>query len=142
MYSLLVFIIVSLSACSRAEPELPKALEVETILLCDGAVQSIIAGESRQEHLSITLTKVDNKVIKAKILDATYTLKKIDTRTPQDKEPIYRQLVIEPERIILRTEVPDVNNVGETVIENSGRYKADRWLGWSEGTCKATAKVF
>lgn len=114
----------------------------KTLLLCEGEATSLVAGLGGKDRKTYEITKTGEKVTKVKSEYRTFTLEKVDVSTKENKGPIYVQLIVEPEKIILRTEVTEDKRMQETVLYNTGKYKDERWVGWSEGQCTTGKKAF
>jgi hypothetical protein len=93
-----------------------------------------------------TITKVGEKIIKvsSKIMNYTseYTLNKVDVSVPGDKGPSYRQLIVENDKLILRTEITVDNRTSDFLLYNTGEYEV-AGLGMSaKGLCSVSKKAF
>lgn len=127
---------LAISGCSQP------ITETETLLVCEGDATSLIAGFGGKERQTFTITKLGEKVTKVKTEHDTYTLEKIDVSTKDNKGPIYKQLIVEPDKLILRAEITEDKRTSETVLFNTGAYKQDQMLGWAEGQCTVAKKAF
>ena len=116
--------------------------ETETLLVCEGKASSIIAGMGGEDRQTFVITKLGDKVIKVKTEYELYTLERLDASTKENKGPIYKQLIVEPEKLILRTEITEDKRKSETILFNTGAFKQDRMFGWSEGQCTVAKKAF
>ena len=131
------FVIFALFGCSQP------ITETETLLVCEGDAQSIIAGLGGKDQQTFTITKLGDKVIKVKAEHQTYTLDKIDVSTKENKGPIYVQLIVESDKLVLRSEITEDKNNRDTVLFNTGKYEQDRGLfGWAKGQCSVGKKAF
>ena len=116
--------------------------ETETLLVCEGDATSIIAGLGGKDRTTFTITKIGDKVTKVKTEHHTYTLDKVDISTKENKGPIYIQLVVESDKLVLRSEITEDKRNSETILFNTGAYKQDRMFGWAEGQCTVSKKAF
>ena len=114
----------------------------ETILVCEGDAVSLIGGLGGKERSTYEITKTGDKVVKVKSEYRTFTPEKVDVRKPENKGPVYVQLIADPDKLTLVTEVTEDKRTYETVIFNTGKYKVNRLFGWSEGQCSAGKKAF
>ena len=143
------FICFSMSGCGPSEKQLKedaarKAKEEtsDTLLVCEGYSSSLVPGMSGKERKTFIITKLGDKVTKVKEEPFTYTLERGEISTSDDKAPIYSQLVIEPDKLILRIENTGSKNTVETVLFNTGAYKQNLPLGSAEGQCAVAKKAF
>mgnify|MGYP001044711291 CR=1 FL=1 len=137
-----LFAVMVLMGCNQSKNDIKIEKEVETLLVCEGVSQSIIAGLGGKQQTTFTLVKVGDKVVKVKTRHYTYTLDKVDVSTANNKGPIYIQLIADGDKIILRNEVTEDKRSLDTVIFNTGAYSQDQTLGWSEGQCTIGKKAF
>lgn len=118
----------------------------ESVLVCNGQVSNF--GKVQSQRMNVVITKTNGQVSKVVVdepMKMTYTLEKVDIGT--NGEHAYKQLIIENERIILRTENP--KNVANgyplafhIIIENTGAYKNDFLFMPASGQCVTRDKVF
>jgi hypothetical protein len=139
----------SMAGCGPSEKQLreeaelkAKEAETETLLVCEGNATSLIAGFGGKVRQTFTITKLGDKVTKVKTEHDTYALEKVDVSTKDNKGPIYIQLIVEPDKLILRTEITEDKRTSETMLFNTGAYKQDQMLGWVEGQCTVAKKAF
>ncbi|MDP2829542.1 MAG: hypothetical protein Q8O37_13150 [Sulfuricellaceae bacterium] len=130
-------VVLTLFGCSQP------VTETETLLVCEGDATSIIAGFGGKDRQTFTITKVGDKVTKVKSEHQMYTLDKVDVSTKENKGPIYIQLIVESDKLVLRGEITEDRNNRDTILFNTGKYKDDRGLfGWVEGQCSVGKKAF
>lgn len=108
-----------------------------TVLVCEGQKSSVVNGFSGADSTTVTITRVGGKVVKAveSAYGYVFTTKKI-----QDKPGVFSQLIVEKDRIILRTE--NEGRVYDIAISNTGAYQRDYPLSVARGQCSARAKMF
>lgn len=133
----LIVIGVVINALSGCSPSI-----TESLLICDGDVTSLISRVGGKEKIMFEITKTDEKITKVRSEYQTYTLEKVDARNKDNKGPVYIQLIVEPEKIILRTEITEDKSTNDTIIFNTGKYKSERFWGWAEGQCSVGKKAF
>jgi hypothetical protein len=135
-----LLILSSLTACGS--PQQPET-ETETMLVCDGVHGSGIYVSGSPHTMTVTITKVGGKVVKAVKDQGVYTTSKVDVRKSDHKGPVYTQLIVESSRIILRTEVTEDNNTNDTVIKNDGAYEFNvNPFVHAVGRCTVREKTF
>lgn len=133
--SVALLILSSLTACGS--PQQPE-IAAETMLVCDGVRDS-----GSPHTMTVTITKVGGKVVKAVDDWGVYTTSKVDARKNNHKEPVYQQLIVESSRIILRTEVTEDNNTNDTIIKNDGAYEFNsNPFVHAVGRCTVREKTF
>jgi hypothetical protein len=132
------FLVFAFFGCSQP------ATETETLLICEGDGTSLIAlpGGNGKDRLTFTIIKIGDKVTKVKSDHGLYTLEKVDASTKEHKGPVYVQLIVEGDKLILRTEVTQDKVTRNTILFNTGKYTQDRVFGWSEGQCSVGKKAF
>lgn len=112
----------------------------ESVLVCKGESKSSLFGDSSHD-MSITLTKENGKLVKAVSSYGTaFTLKK--TAMKKDKSTILHQLIVETDKMILRTEFPEDNEIFDTTVKNTGEYVHDSMIGYTSGRCERSNKLF
>lgn len=139
----------SMSGCGPSDKQLKeeaarKANEEasETLLVCEGYSSSVVPGMSGKERVTFVITKVGGKVTKVKDELLTYTPERAKMSVSGINDPIYSQLIIESDKLVLRMENMASKNTGETVLFNTGTYKHKLSLGNSEGQCTVAEKAF
>lgn len=133
MKSIIASILITTASTSIAAQEI--------VLVCEGRGSSIIRELNAQNTTNIKITKTGGKVIKAVEGDDTFTPKKLTPKDPKLAH-ITRQLIVEPERIILRTENNSEGKVYDTTIENTGAYIQQFRFGETRGQCTARKRAF
>lgn len=136
MKNVLFWLVLSVQGWSSS------AVAAETLLVCEGEAKSIVRGMGGKQRSTYTITKIGGKVTKVKTEHATFTLEKVDISTKDNKGPIYLQLMVEPDRLILRAEITEDKRTSDTVLFNTGAYKQDQTFGWAEGQCSVAQKAF
>lgn len=118
--------------------------DTQTLLVCIGKGSSYFGGMGGGTiRHSYTLTKSGDQVISVKAGDSTvWTLKKTNVKTKDNKGPVYRQLVVEKDRLVLRTEVTEDNRSAVTIINNDGGYYAELALSAVSGHCSVSKRIF
>ena len=139
---ILLFIAMALAGCNQSKTEAKVEKEVETLLVCEGSATSMIAGLGGKQQTTFVITKMGDKIIRVKSQYNTYALDKVDVNTKENRGPVYIQLIVEADKVILRTEITEDKRKMETVIFTTGAYKQDQAFGWSEGQCTVSEKAF
>lgn len=143
------FIGFSMSGCSPSEKRLleeaqrkAKEAETETLLVCEGTYTNVFTSNRSHQQQAFTITKVGDKVTKVKAPEFTYTLEKVNKSTNSNKGPIYAQLIVEPDKLILLVEVTEDKRTDSTTLFNTGAYKQNLISGLAEGQCTVAMKAF
>lgn len=149
LFAAAAFTCLSMSACGQPEnqptnddQQKEQAVETETLLVCEGYTTSLMAGMGGKEQETFIITKTGDRITKVKTQHFTYTLEKADANTKNNSHPIYNQLIVEPEKLILRTENTESKNTVETIIYNNNSYKKNLVFSRTEGQCTVTNKAF
>lgn len=119
-----------------------KSNETETLLICEGERTSPLEGVGGKERQTFTISKVGDKVTKVKTEHSTYTLEKVNINKDTNKKPVYLQLIVEPDKLVLRAEITEDKRTNKTELFNTGAYKSSRTLNWSKGQCTVAQKPF
>lgn len=117
------------------------AMAQQSVLICEGQRSSIVNGFGGAEIETITLTKVSGKVVKAVDKQGNvYTAAK--QREKGEGNPVYTQLLVQPDQIILRVENSGMGRTFDLTISNTGAYRSENPMGTSVGICTPRAKAF
>ncbi len=130
----LISVALALSGCAPSV--------TNTFLSCDIQVTSALPSIGGKQKQTFEITKSDGKVTTVKSEYRTYTLERTDVRSKENKGPVYAQLILEPGKIILQTEVVEDKKTYRATIYETGKYKDDRLFGWGEGHCVVSQKAF
>ena len=116
----------------------------ETLLVCQGTKQGFLSGrDSGPQKRTFTIVREKDKVVSVKTDYHTFTLTRVNVASSESQPPVFRQLVIEKDQLILRMEYPSENNrIADTVIYSTGRYQEIAIDGASKGQCTVGQKVF
>lgn len=125
--------------CSEA-----KIAETESFFLCEGEADSIIRGLGGPVKTSMSVFKFGDQVVRVKYGDSTFTRDKLDVRGDSSKAPVYKSLLVEGDKMILRTEVTADKLSYDTIIERTGVFNSNRGLfgGLVTGKCSPVSKTF
>lgn len=116
--------------------------ETETLLVCSGTKSSAITELGGEAKSNFLIYKSGDRVVRVQTEYAEFTGEKKDVRTKDHKGPVYRQLLIETDKLILRTEVTEDNRTLDTEIYNTGKYIAKYAMTWEKGQCVPQKKAF
>jgi hypothetical protein len=111
-------------------------------LICEGERTSPLGGVGGKERQTFTISKVGDTITRVKTDHNTYTLEKVNINKDTNEKPIFLQLSVLPDKLVLRTEITEDKRTNETVLFNTGAYKTSRTLNWSEGQCTVSQKPF
>ncbi len=136
MNNYIAMLLVLLAGCSKPPQE------TETILVCSGTKSSIIAGVGGESKTNFLIYKIGDGVVRVKTEHSEFTKEKKDVRTPNHKGPVYIQLLVEPDKLILRTEVTEDKRTSDVEIHNTGKYIANYALSMEQGQCTTQNKAF
>ena len=122
----------------------PFASGAETLLVCQGQTSSYMASlrGPEQEQRRFTITKDGSRVVSVKTDTDLFTHERTDVRKSNGKGPVYRQLLVEPGKLILRYEITEDQRNADTIIFDTGRYTFTAIAYTSEGQCTVAQKVF
>ncbi len=115
----------------------------EVNLQCKGVRKSnFVASLNGPDIQNIVLTKENGKVVKAVNLEfkSTYTLKMTNI-SDKSAEPLYQHLIVEGDRIIMRTITSDGAEL-DAIIHNSGKFDVNAGFSRVSGQCETKQKLF
>lgn len=136
----------NLDDCARKWTDTEQKSKPEvSLLVCKGQSISSLAYFRGEHIIDIVLTKQDGKVVKVVITnqkDGLYELERRNSQREAGNKPIYHQLLIEPDAIILRTDVTQDNAVYFFVIKDTGDFEYTSIVRVTKGRCEVKSKVF
>jgi len=138
---LLPIVLTSFAALVGCGQSIPASQE--TLLVCEGTAFSFLTSTT-QDRMNVTLTKVNGKVVKAVSDVGTFTAEKVDVRTKENKGPVFNQLIIEADKIVLQWDVTEDTGspVRKIIIKNSGDYERVVPGYTANGQCQIREKAF
>lgn len=137
--------LVMILGCSPEQKPIIKA--EESYISCEAKLIGLFSSGGGKTLFGFTLTKENGKITKVSSdIDGVFTTDRLESRSTDKNELLFRQLILENDKFILLTEFPEREQANEqkwdTIIHNTGKFNRKAHFGWFEGECKESTKIF
>jgi len=132
-------LVAAISACFFA----PTVYGQETLLVCEGQLTSVVPElKSGPDHRTFVINKRNGKVVSVKEDDDIFTISRVDVSPEGEKGAAFRQLLVQPGKLILRSEYASDKRRLETILFDTGQYTYETFVSISRGKCTVSRKAF
>jgi hypothetical protein len=121
----------------------PTAYGQDTLLVCEGHLTSVVPElRSGPDNRTFVISKRNGKVVSVKEDDDIFTTSRADVSPEGKKGTAFRQLLVQPGKLILRTEYTSDKRKLDTVLFDTGQYTYETYVFISRGKCTVSRKTF